>query len=101
MKVIGYISLFILMAVIHILYSGYALSILWGWFIEPTFGVDQLSMTSAIGLSMVVAFLTHQVNPSQFETESEFVEILGRVVGLAIVRPTVALAMGWIVTLWM
>lgn len=40
-------------------FRGYVLSEMWEWFIVP-FGVKSLNVVHAIGLSMIVAFLTYQ-----------------------------------------
>lgn len=37
--------------------SGYVLSVLWGWFIVPTFGLPLLTIPVAIGVMLVVAYL--------------------------------------------
>ena len=42
------------------LLRGWVLSILWGWFVVPTFNLPQLSIPIAIGLALVVGFLAHQ-----------------------------------------
>ncbi len=42
---------------------GITLSILWGWFAVPIFGLPPLSVTQAIAVSLVVGFLFHQNQP--------------------------------------
>lgn len=37
---------------------GYVLSTMWGWFIVPTFGVAEISIPVACGISLVAAMLT-------------------------------------------
>jgi hypothetical protein len=41
------------------IWSGYVLSVMWAWFVVPTFHLPQLSIAIAIGLSMVVRMLTY------------------------------------------
>ena len=42
------------------LINGWALSLLWGWFIVPVFSAPALTLGQAIGIAMVVSFLTYQ-----------------------------------------
>lgn len=35
-------------------WSGYTLSVLWGWFMAPTFGLPALSVAQAYGVALVV-----------------------------------------------
>jgi hypothetical protein len=36
-----------------LLWHGYALSVLWGWFVVPTFGAPSLTIPQAIGFAIV------------------------------------------------
>lgn len=47
-----------------IILRGYVLVELWSWFIVPTFGLRPLTFAQALGVSLVVAFLTHEPPPS-------------------------------------
>ena len=44
---------------LSILWSGYVLTVLWGWFVVPTFAVAALSIPAAAGLSMVIRFASN------------------------------------------
>lgn len=50
----------IVLVVLGTIFNGYALSILWAWFIAPTFHLPELSVTQAIGIAIVVNYLTHR-----------------------------------------
>lgn len=39
---------------------GIVLQALWGWFVAETFNIVELTLAQAIGLSLVVSFLTYQ-----------------------------------------
>lgn len=80
--------------------NGYALSILWGWFIVPKFEAPSLRIPEAIGISMVVAYLTHQNQKDSDETKS-FGEKFTYAVCESIAKPAFALLIGWIITFWM
>lgn len=85
-KAIAWIA-FAFMAAI---WRGYALTVLWGWFVVNTFGAQPLGIPLAIGLSMLVSFLTH---PPQKPNDSDSAFIIS----LAIFGPALVLFMGWIV----
>jgi hypothetical protein len=82
------------------IWSGFALSVMWGWFIVPTFGLPALDLAPAIGLAMVVGYLTHQYDSSK-EATGDHLERLLRPLGFLIARPAIALVMGWVVKQWM
>lgn len=46
-----------------VIIRGYVLSVLWEWFIAPTFGLPVLSVPLAIALAMVVAMLAPRAAP--------------------------------------
>ena len=53
--------MFILKSLYHMLmivYTGFTVMCLWGWFVAPTFGLTPLSLLQAIGLDLSVTFLT-------------------------------------------
>jgi len=77
------------------MYHGYALSILWRWFVVPTFGIPALSIPAAIGLGLTIAYLTHQ---NIQEDESRPIE---QAFALAVIKPTFALFIGWLVQFFM
>jgi hypothetical protein len=82
------------------MFNGYALSVLWGWFIVPTFNLPPLSVAPAIGVAMVVSYLTHQVNDCE-KNEQGFLEGIGKGLFMAIAKPLFALFFGSIVRQFM
>ena len=44
------------------IFGGFTLSILWGWFVVSTFGVVQIGIVQAIGLMLVLQFMTPNYN---------------------------------------
>lgn len=71
-------------------YRGLVLTVLWGWFVVPAFGLPALGLVDAIGLSLIVGFLT---NPAPKKGEDTDV---GWSVAAAITVPTVALIFGFL-----
>ena len=53
----------VLLVIVTYLLDGVALKLLWGWFMVPTFGLPTVSLAQAIGISIIVGFLTHQHIP--------------------------------------
>jgi hypothetical protein len=87
--VIGQLSL----SAVSIVLNGWAFSILWGWFIVTTFGVMPITIPAAIGLGFVVSYLTKQAH-CKVDTSNEAIWYDLRV---SVMKPFVALGIGWIV----
>lgn len=85
-QVIAVINLALLPA--YLLWSGFVLAKLWTWFIVPL-GAPALSVPSAIGIGLVVGFVTGR--PSNEVVHSE------KLMVYEIFCPAVALAVGAIV----
>ncbi len=71
------------------IYGGFVLYVLWGWFIVPL-GVPQIGIAWAIGISTVF----HLIAPSQPlpKTDDEHV---WQNVAYVLLKPFIALAIGW------
>lgn len=78
-----------------VMWRGFVLSVLWGWFMVPTFSLPALKVAPAIGLALVVSYLTHQYSKKGDE------DGIGRAVAHAALVPAFALLTGWVVKLWM
>ena len=81
--------------------NGYVLTILWGWFIIPTFHLPPLSIPAAIGIAMVASYLTHQYAPDVEEKERSTGEKILRTALTIVLRPVSVLGIGYIVHLYM
>jgi len=99
MKVLGWITFLLISVVLSNILSGYVLSILWGWFITPTFGLPLLSIPIAIGLSLVIRYLTQDYNNTKNKDES-FAYSLCKALIYSTIKPLFALLMGWVVKLF-
>lgn len=78
------------------LWSGYVLSVLWAWFIVPTFEARPLAVLPAIGVAIVVGYLTKQID-RYTDTNKSAAERIAESIGYIFLSPAFALAFGWIV----
>lgn len=85
--------------VVAALLKGWALTVLWGWFVAPVFHLPQLSLPAAIGLGAIVSFLTWEGVDAQ-EPERTRTERIARVI-VVWSRPLLAVGFGWVVHLFM
>jgi len=79
--------------------QGWVLTVLWSWFIVPTFGLPELSIAVAIGLSLIVSMFRGYNNTTKNEN-LEKSEQVGKVIVL-LFGPLFVLFLGWIVHLFM
>ena len=78
------------------MWKGYVLTVLWAWFVVPVFGLPALALAPAIGLSLVVSFLTYQHGVAQDDT-GDFSDRIAKSVVNAMLWPAMALGIGWVV----
>lgn len=93
MKALAVVGWFAI-SVVATMWRGYVLSVLWAWFIVTALHAPMLGVAQAIGVSIVVALLTHQAPPKD---EGEFMERMIHAIALGVLGPLVALAVGWVV----
>lgn len=87
--------------VTSIIVRGFVLSVLWGWFVVPLFGLPVLSIPLAFALVIVAGTLhpTYQSPPKirkQFLEEEGTAKRIGDLIG-AVLGPLVSLGLGWVV----
>lgn len=80
--------------IVFVVWNGCVLSLLWDWFLVP-YGMRPISVTTAMGFSLIVRFLTM----SHTSKSLEAVELAG-VLGSALINTTVVLALGYVVSLF-
>lgn len=95
-SVVGILALLVLSS----MWKGYVLTVLWAWFVVPTFGLPTLALAPAIGLAMVVSFLTHQSDASK-APEGDFSDHMAKAVAHALLLPAMVLGIGWVVKQFM
>lgn len=98
MKVIGHSVSFVAIIFMSTLWSGYALSVLWSWFVAGTFGLPQLTINAAIGLAIIVGYMTRTVDNEKSDRSAT--EVLVRCAIIGTLKPAFALGTGWIVRLF-
>ena len=101
MKIIGFIVTTIVLMIYAAILNGWALAKLWSWFIVQTFSLPALSIPAAIGLSLVVSYLTYQISYKPKENDSAYWEKLVEGGLTATAKPIFALLFGAIVKLWL
>lgn len=75
--------------------NGWVLSLLWKWFIVTTFGLEPLNIAQAIGIAIIVGFLTKNSGDYKKE-ERQGWEMIIPVLG-AFVAPFLTLLTGYII----
>lgn len=81
----------ILLAIGNSIWGGYVLTILWAWFVAPTFGLPNLSIPIAIGLVIIKNTLFVSMEKKN-DDEDGITKVIYHAVYLA-----VALGTGWVV----
>ena len=76
--------------------SGYVLATMWAWFVVTSLHVAPLSLPAAIGIGMMVRYLTYK-NPAEDKEDPDF----GKMIIMWYTLPLAALFGGWVVTLFM
>lgn len=85
--------------IVSVLLRGWALAILWGWFVVPIFELPSLTIAEAIGISMIMSFLTHT---TELKTDDQKTgDYIVRTVSLAIMHPIFAVLAGLVVVQFM
>lgn len=90
LAILGLIILFPLLIIYSAIVHGWVLSKLWLWFLVPIFGLQPLNITQAIGISIIVGFLTHQVDIKKGKDDK--VKLF-----LVLINPFIILLFGYIV----
>jgi len=101
MKAVGYLAVLAIAIPVSILWTGYVLAVLWGWFVVPTFGLPALSIPAAFGIALIASFTckadTYDLAKEDKPAGEQFVGMLA----YSLLKPAAALVFGWAVNLWM
>ena len=92
-------GLLALSTVISAIIDGYILVKLWQWFAVPVFGFEPIKLVPAIGIGLLVSYLTHQNIPSQ--KDREILDVISSAIFESIFYAAVVLFIGWVVSLFM
>lgn len=99
LAVFGCLGIVAMMPLIYV-FDGYVLSVLWKWFAVPVFHLPALAIPYAIGISIIMSLLTHQEVPAEKKDDSGSITKCFNILGKALVRPAMALFIGWIVRMF-
>ena len=94
--VLGFLALLVIASVYGVLSASFVLSILWGWFITPLFGMPAPPMPLLAGLFLTVGYLT-KGNSTRYKNHDEDTPYVATV---AIAGPWLVLLFGWLIHLW-
>jgi hypothetical protein len=101
--VIGAIVLAPFLIVSAVMWRGYALCLMWGWFFVPSFGLPALSIPAAIGVSSIISFIIPSY-PTDYMKEKDEDEKWEGLIKSALRNygaPALFLLFGYIVKQWM
>jgi hypothetical protein len=85
----------LLCVAVFLLVNGFALQILWEWFVAPAGCFRKLTLPAAVGIVLVVDFLVPRLIPDYSSAKVDGKWFVG-----VLVRPLVALAFGWLIVQW-
>lgn len=91
---VGAAILVVPMTIATMIWRGYVLSILWAWFVVPTFEVSEISAAAAMGLSMLIGLAVMAAPPT-----SDSDDVATRVAhnaAISFLTPLIALGIGWV-----
>lgn len=94
MAVLGSLCFVVLVIVWSAVWTGITLSVTWGWFVAPKFGLPIISIAEAYGLSLIVGIFRNQSKPD--DAAKAFAEVAV----LAPFKAMLILGVGWIVKIW-
>lgn len=99
MSYIGYAVVTIALGFYTNILNGWAVAKLWHWFIVPTFKLPELSIPIAIGVSLIVTYLTIRISTKKDERGYGEQMCLGFALGT--IKPLCFVLMGWVITLFL
>ena len=90
------LTIVLIFTIVGAIVGGYVLSVMWGWFIVPLFGLPLLSIPYAIGLNLIVSFLTQPNYKPSSDKEKAISKVVAEIM-VGAFSPLMYLGIGWIV----
>jgi hypothetical protein len=94
-----------LLSIVSTLWSGFVLLTLWSWFAVPLLNLPQLSCVGAMGIVLLIGFLTKQmpvILPKELtETDDYLIHAVKEAWVYGVSNPLFALITGWILHLFL
>lgn len=83
--------------------NGWVLTKLWAWYAIPLFHVRPILLIEAMGIGLLISFLTHQHVPDTFKDKegNEMSATFGSRMLAVFVSPFMVLFVAWIYSYWM
>jgi hypothetical protein len=72
--------------------DGFVIWYLWDWFVVKALKMPEINIWQAMGLSMIVSYLTYHYYPHKREEQADIIAPFCH----AFVRPVIALLFGWL-----
>lgn len=91
MTALGLVFGFFAYMVLTTLLAGVVLVDLWVWFVMPIFHVGALNIPQALGISLLVGFMTHQISNSKQTEKTATIFVTGAM------RPLILWGIGWVI----
>lgn len=99
MEIIGKFFTWVTFLIIIIIVNGFVLSKLWYWFIVQTFDIKPITLIQAVGLSLIIGYLTMKKNMGE-DKKKDFSEIASDWFSI-IIYNFMVLFLGYIISLFM
>ena len=93
----GLLGLLVFVTVGGALLGGWVFSILWGWFVSPFFGIQEISIPYAVGLSLVAGMLTNKGSSS---SDKDTKDLVSNAISNVVFVPMFTLLIGWVVKMF-
>lgn len=95
---VGGVLAFLVLWASSVALSGWVLTILWSWFISPTFNLPLLTFGQALGVSLIAGMVSHQLNRDEFSTKKDesHLKTIGISLSWLYLRPLALLFFGWL-----
>lgn len=104
----GYFTTVVAIVLAGAAWGGYIFSILWKWFVVTTFQVSPISVPAAIGITLMVKYMTlgdimafYERNVEPDTDEDAESKSLIALATMAALLPVAVLGMGWMVSLFL
>jgi hypothetical protein len=95
--VIGAFGTGLILAAVAIVFGGWVLSVLWVWFIVPIFNAPVLGLVPAIGIRLIVGYLTVDLAAARKRDEGGYWEKFCKWPLVGMIFSGFILGVGWII----
>ena len=97
LAIVGGCTLVIVALIGGIVVQGFTLSILWGWFVTPIFGLPALTIAQAYGIALVFHAIRGYKEPAQTDKDPNGSNATLKLMVILVAHPAMLIGLGWIV----